>query len=65
MSHDQLWLDAAQDTLAGYRKMIEAAVGQLSDEQFFSRPEPRLNSVATLLRHLGGNLRSRWSKFPY
>ena len=63
MSHDAIWLDATRETLAGYRKLIDGAVGQLSDEQFFARPQPELNSVATLLRHLGGNLNSRWMDF--
>ncbi len=63
MSHDALWLDAARETVASYRRMIDAAAGQLSDEQFFARPKPELNSVAILLRHLGGNLQSRWLNF--
>jgi len=63
MSHDTLWLDAARETVASSRRMIDAAIGQLSDEQFFARPKPQFNSVANLLRHLGGNLQSRWLNF--
>lgn len=63
MQDDSLWLVATQETLAGYRRMIDAAVEQLSDEQFFARPLPGTNSVANLLRHLGGNLQSRWTNF--
>lgn len=51
------------DTVAGYRRVIDAAVEQLSDEQFFHRPISNVNSVAVLLRHLGGNLQSRWENF--
>lgn len=57
------WLTASAETIASYRKMIDAAVAQLSDDEFFARPSPHLNSVAVLLRHLAGNLRSRWTDF--
>ena len=43
--------------------MIDAAVEQLSDEELRQRPAPEINSVAVILRHLGGNLRSRWTDF--
>ncbi len=58
-----VWLTASAETIASYRKMIDAAVVQLSDDEFFARPAPHLNSVAVLLRHLAGNLRSRWTDF--
>ncbi|MFN0195211.1 MAG: DinB family protein [Planctomycetaceae bacterium] len=63
MSHDELWLRATKETVAGYRRMIDAAIAQLSDEQFSRRPHPDFNSVAVILRHLGGNLQSRWTNF--
>ena len=43
--------------------MIDATVSQLSDAELRQRPAPDFNSVAVLLRHLGGNLRSRWTDF--
>ena len=63
MSHDSLWLEATKETIAGYRRMIDASVAQLTDDQLFARPQQGINSVATLLRHLGGNLQSRWTNF--
>ncbi|MEM8865671.1 MAG: DUF1572 family protein [Planctomycetota bacterium] len=58
-----IWRDATRETAQSYRRMIDAAVGQLTDEELFQRPAPDVNSVANLLRHLGGNLRSRWTDF--
>jgi uncharacterized damage-inducible protein DinB len=58
-----LWLDASAETITAYRRMIDAAVAQLSDEEVATRPAPSLNSVAIILRHLAGNLRSRWTDF--
>lgn len=59
----QPWIDALRGTVDSYRRMIDATVGQLSDAELRTRPAPGMNSVATLLRHLGGNLQSRWTDF--
>ncbi len=59
----QLWLDAAQQTVASYRRMIDGCVEQLTDEELMQRPTEGINSIAIILRHLGGNLRSRWTDF--
>lgn len=59
----QAWLDAMAATAASYRRMIDATVDQLSDAELHTRPAKGINSVAILLRHLGGNLRSRWTDF--
>lgn len=54
---------AAVAIMASYRRMIDAAVEQLSDSELNERPRPEINSVAVILRHLGGNLQSRWTDF--
>ena len=46
-----------------YRRMLEDAVAQLSDEQLFTRLSPGENSAADLWKHLAGNLRSRFTNF--
>lgn len=35
----------------------------LSDDEFFRRPNEQTNSVALIVKHLAGNLTSRWSDF--
>ncbi|MEM9368010.1 MAG: DUF1572 family protein [Planctomycetota bacterium] len=57
------WLSAMWESARGYRRMVDATVSQLSDTELFARPAPGTNSVAIILRHLGGNLRSRWTDF--
>ena len=57
------WIDAVKETVNSYRRMIDAAVEQLSDAELHTRPAANVNSVAIILRHLGGNLRSRWTDF--
>lgn len=43
--------------------LAERAMAQLSDEQFFAVPSPGDNSVAVIVKHMGGNLVSRWTDF--
>ena len=47
---------------ARYRSLAERALLQIDDEQFFARLDPESNSIAVLVKHLGGNLRSRFTE---
>src|ERR1700743_3738954 len=58
-----LWKNATLDVLDSYRRMIDGALKQLSDEELHRRPTEGINSIAVILRHLGGNLLSRWTDF--
>ena len=58
-----LWINATRETILSYRRMIDSCVEQLTDEQLARRPAEGINSVAIIIRHLGGNLRSRWTDF--
>ncbi len=42
-----------------FKEMAESAVAQVTDEQFFD-PAGTPHSLAVQLKHVGGNLRSRW-----
>lgn len=46
-----------------YRQFIERAIDGLSDEAFFRQPESQVNSIALIVKHLAGNLTSRWTDF--
>ena len=46
-----------------YKKLAERAMEQISDEEFFRTLDPEANSVAVLVKHLAGNMRSRWTDF--
>jgi hypothetical protein len=45
------------------QKQGERAIAQLDDEQLFFTLDPESNSVAILVKHLAGNMRSRWTDF--
>lgn len=55
-----LWLDAVCERLRQQRELAESAAGRLGDDAFFRALGPGENSVALLMKHMGGNLRSRW-----
>jgi uncharacterized damage-inducible protein DinB len=59
----EIWISAVLETIDSYRRMIDGAVEQLSDEELRRRPAEGINSVAVILRHLAGNLNSRWTQF--
>ena len=46
-----------------HKELADKAIAQLDGEQFFQRPAPHVNSVAIIVKHLAGNLLSRWTDF--
>jgi Protein of unknown function (DUF1572) len=57
------YADEARRSFRGYKRMADGTFAQLSDEQFFHVPDPESNSVAMLVKHISGNMRSRWTDF--
>jgi hypothetical protein len=43
-----------------YKKYGDGAIAQVSDEQLNLLPEPNSNSIAIIVKHLHGNMISRW-----
>lgn len=64
--NEQILQNYITDTLQAfqsYKKMAEKALEQVSDEEFFRTIDPESNSLAVIAKHIGGNLRSRWTDF--
>lgn len=57
------YLDEARRQFRGHKRMAEAAMAQLRDEDFFVTIDPESNSIAILVKHLAGNMRSRFTDF--
>jgi len=57
------YLDEARRQMRGHKRMGEGAMGQLRDEDFFVTLDPEANSIAILVKHLVGNMRSRFTDF--
>jgi hypothetical protein len=46
-----------------YKKLAEHAIEQVSDEQLFTALDEEMNSIAIIVKHMAGNMRSRWTDF--
>ena len=46
-----------------YRLLGEKTIEQLSDEQLFWQPDIEANSIAIIVKHMAGNMLSRWTNF--
>jgi uncharacterized damage-inducible protein DinB len=46
-----------------YKDQADKAMSELSDEAFFRRPGEVVNPVALIVKHVAGNLASRWTDF--
>lgn len=60
---ERTYLDDVLRQLRKYRELAERAIVQVPDEHFFSALDPESNSIALIVKHVAGNLRSRWTDF--
>jgi len=55
-----------EDSLAlfhHYKKMAERAIAQVRDDELTVAIDEEANSIATVIKHMAGNMRSRWTDF--
>jgi len=55
------YLDTTRKTFLQYKKLAEGAMAQLTDEQICWAPSSESNSIAAIVKHLWGNMLSRWT----
>ena len=53
----------AVSSFRNYKKLAERAIEQVSDEEFFAQIDAESNSIAVIVKHVAGNLHSRWRNF--
>ena len=46
-----------------YKELGDKTFFQLNDEQLFWQPNSESNSIAVIVKHLSGNMISRWTNF--
>jgi hypothetical protein len=56
-------LTAARATFRTYKNLAERAILQVDDLGLVHALDEETNSIAVIMRHVGGNLRSRWTDF--
>ncbi|MBK8500586.1 MAG: DUF1572 family protein [Flavobacteriales bacterium] len=57
------FLESARKEFVYYRSLGEKTIAQLSDADLFRAPAPGNNSIAVIVKHVNGNMRSRWTDF--
>jgi len=57
------YLEDALSLFRYYKRLAERAMEQVSDEQLFETLDPEANSIAIIVKHMAGNMRSRWTDF--
>jgi len=64
--NDQLaqhYLTDALKTFHDYKTLAERAFAQVSDDDFFATIDSESNSIAVNMKHMAGNMLSRWTDF--
>jgi hypothetical protein len=57
------YLEDALRTFRDYKKLAERAFEQIDDEHFFRTIDDESNSIAVNMKHMAGNMLSRWTDF--
>jgi len=57
------YMEDSLAVLRQYKKLAEGAMAQVTDDQLFVALDPESNSIAIIVKHMVGNMRSRWTDF--
>src|SRR3984885_63831 len=57
------YLEDSRTLFAYYKKLGERAMDQLTDSQLFTALDGEANSIAIIVKHISGNMLSRWTDF--
>jgi len=57
------YLDDSLEVFRYYKKLAERAMQQVADQHLFTTLDEESNSIAIIVKHMTGNMRSRWTDF--
>lgn len=57
------YLEDSIKSFHAYKKLTQKALDQVSEEEFFITLDEEANSVAVIMKHMAGNMLSRWTDF--
>ena len=63
MTTNNTYLESIKKQFLYYKTIGEKAIDQLDEEQLFISINENTNSIATIVKHLSGNMLSRWTDF--
>ncbi|MDR3699492.1 MAG: DUF1572 family protein [Candidatus Sulfopaludibacter sp.] len=57
------YLEDSLQVFRQHKTLAERAMGQVTEEQLFVTLDGEMNSIAVIVKHMTGNMRSRWTDF--
>ncbi|HSE24237.1 MAG TPA: DUF1572 family protein [Pyrinomonadaceae bacterium] len=66
MSSDDVVKDYLNDAISSfhsYKKLADNAIAQVKDDELFVTIDDEANSIAIVMKHMAGNMFSRWTDF--
>lgn len=57
------YLEDARAIFRYYKKLADAAIDQVSEADLMRALDPEMNSIAIVMKHMAGNMLSRWTDF--
>ena len=61
--HAENYLESTRKIFRYYQQLGKKAIEQLSDQELHFQPDPESNNVAIIVKHMVGNMLSRWTDF--
>jgi hypothetical protein len=61
--NEQHFLDESLGQLGKLKALADKALSQIGDDDLFAVLDPESNSIAVIMKHMAGNMRSRWTDF--
>jgi Protein of unknown function (DUF1572) len=63
MKTDTHLLSSSLRIFKQYKTLADKAIEQIDEGGLYWKPEPESNSIANIMKHMSGNMLSRWSDF--
>lgn len=63
MALSTIFLEDSLKQFRKYKELVEKSLVQVNDDEFFRRIDDESNSIAIIVKHLAGNMLSRWTDF--
>ncbi|MES2811368.1 MAG: DUF1572 family protein [Bacteroidota bacterium] len=63
METNIIYLESVKKQMLYYKTIAEKAMEQLEEKQLFFSPNEDTNSIAVIIKHMAGNMLSRWTDF--
>jgi uncharacterized damage-inducible protein DinB len=57
------YLEEARRQFRGHKRLAEGAIAQVKDDELFATLDSEANSIAIIVKHMAGNMRSRFTDF--